>query len=137
MEPVLVIEERKEEAKSKAVKVGDFYYSKSECLGKGQFGTVFKARYKKDDIDEGIALKTLDRVALRKSGREEDVKAYIESEAISLFGIRSDNVVAYKGFEKSRNEYFLGIEFCNGGDLDHVIKKFGGLDEYVIQHIFI
>ena len=95
---------------------------------------MYKARlYKKvgEEVlaDETIALKILDRVALRKSGREEDVKQYVESEAISMFGIKSDYVCAYKGFEKSRNEYYLGVELCNGGDLDMVLKKYKVLDE--------
>ena len=53
-----------------------------------------------------------------------------------MFGIQSENVIGFKGFQKSQNEYYLGVELCNGGDLDHMLKKFGMLDELVIQYIF-
>lgn len=50
--------------------------------------------------------------------------------------IKSDYVVALKDATKTANNYYLAMEYCNGGDLGNLIKERGGyLKEYECRNL--
>ena len=88
---------------------------------------MFKAVYTDKSTKEKqvVALKTLDRTHPKIS---REIVKYFEGEISVLQAINHPNIVKFVKFEKTKEMYFLGIEFCNGGTLGALIKKFGKLD---------
>ena len=82
-----------------------------KVLGKGQFGTVYYAFDKHSHIP--FAVKCIDRKKLKAR----DLKN-LQNEIQIMVEIRSENVIALKDATKTKNNFYLVMELCNGGDLD-------------------
>lgn len=97
-------------------------------LGKGQFGTVWKAKRKRDGNEiavKKILLKALDTEKLRKAMNNE-IRIMQECD--------HKNIVKFFGFEKSKDSIFIYMEFCKLGDLTHYIENNNGqLNDFIIR----
>ena len=89
-------------------------------LGRGQYGAVHFA-YLKGDDQSCYAVKVMDRK--RVTGKNQEL---LINEIEIMTEIQDQNVVSLKAATKTLSNYYLVMEFCNGGDLQDFIKARDG-----------
>jgi NIMA (never in mitosis gene a)-related kinase len=110
-------------------------YEVLETLGTGSFGTVSKIRRKADS-------KTLVWKEINFGGMSEKEKSQLVAEVNILRELRNPFVVRYHDriVDKPRTRLYIIMEFCAGGDLGKLIKKYSrerlSFDEKFIWKIF-
>jgi ankyrin repeat protein len=93
-----------------------------EVIGKGYFGEVRKAKWKKNGL--GVAVKYI-----YKKEQETDYETKFKSEISLLSGLRHPNIINFIGWSKAEDENFPEIslimvtEFMDGGTLDWLLKS--------------
>ena len=101
-------------------------YSLGDCLGKGAFGSVFRA----------LNLGTGETVAVKQVRVTELPRAevrVIASEIDLLKNLDHPNIVKYHGFVKSADHLHIVLEYCEGGSLHSISKKFGKFPENLVS----
>jgi len=93
-------------------------YEELEPLGRGSYGTVYKIRCRADD--KILVGKEIDFLLL--SDRE---KSQLIAEIIILKELKNPFVVSYHDriVDKVNSKLYIIMEYCAGGDLDHIIEK--------------
>ena len=91
-----------------------------KTLGKGQYGQVHLS-YQQNAPDQFYAVKVVDKKKIKGK-----LETLLQNEMRLLEEIRDQNVVQLRTATKTSNNYYLVLEFCNGGDLDGFIKSRGG-----------
>mmetsp|Transcript_5702 Transcript_5702/g.7974 ORF Transcript_5702/g.7974 Transcript_5702/m.7974 type:complete len:872 (-) Transcript_5702:25-2640(-) len=96
-------------------------------LTRGSFGRIFIAR--KTQTGDIYCIKCMPKEEMKKRNnldriqKEQDIMAHVNNDFI---------VSLYYSFQ-SKNNLYLVMEFCGGGDLYSLLDKFGGLDEKVAR----
>ncbi|KAF4994801.1 hypothetical protein FDECE_13006 [Fusarium decemcellulare] len=90
-------------------------YRLGECLGKGAFGSVYKAF--NWGTGEAVAVKQIKLADLPKS---------------ELRMIEHDNIVKYIGFVKSVDALNIILEYCENGSLHSICKAYGKFPENLV-----
>jgi tRNA A-37 threonylcarbamoyl transferase component Bud32 len=88
-----------------------------QMLGRGGMGVVYKARQKQ--LDRFVALKVL----LRALANNNDFTQRFEREAKTLAALNHPNIVAIYDFGKEDGQYFLVMEYVDGGSLRALLKQ--------------
>ncbi|CAG8540816.1 12466_t:CDS:2 [Dentiscutata erythropus] len=101
------------------------YQLSKECLGKGSFGSVYKALNM--ETGEAVAIKQVKISDLQKSEL-----TFIMSEIELLKNLNHPNIVKYKGYVKADDYLNIILEFCENGSLLNVCKKFGKFPENLV-----
>ena len=96
--------------------VGD--YTLIKLLGKGSFGETYLTQ--KNNNPTPLATKVLERKKIDKNS----IKKYLENEIQILKELNHPNVVKFYDFLVSNSNYYLIMEFCNGGDLTGCLEKY-------------
>ncbi|KAJ2967229.1 hypothetical protein NQ176_g9764 [Zarea fungicola] len=96
-----------------------------ECLGKGAFGSVYKAF--NWNTGEAVAVKQIKLIDLPKSELR-----MIESEIDLLKNLHHDNIVKYIGFVKSTDCLNIILEYCENGSLHSICKSYGKFPENLV-----
>ena len=105
-----------------------------KCLGKGAFGEVFLTTKK------GVENK---KFATKKFEREEiehgEAMKYLKNEIIILQYLNHPNIVKFEEVKKTKNHFYIVMEYCNGGELSKALEKymekFGKpFTEEIVQH---
>ena len=109
-------------------------YILEKCIGEGAFGEVFITKVAGDDKTI-YATKKLDRPTIDQS----EAKKYLENEIKILRYLNHPNIVKYKDLKKSKNHYFVIMEFCNGGELKKALQQYiekydQPFPEEIVQH---
>lgn len=92
--------------------------SKSEYIGSGQFGEVFKAMMKvSNECSVTIAIKTL------KDGLDNCKDFDAEIDILKKVGSHK-NVVKFLGHCTKESPYFIVMEFVGGGDLVSFLQNY-------------
>ena len=109
-------------------------YILEKCIGEGAFGEVYITKVAGDDKTI-YATKKLDRPTIDQS----QAKKYLENEIKILRYLNHPNIVKYKDLKKSKNHYFVIMEFCNGGELKKALQKYiekydQPFPEEIVQH---
>lgn len=99
------------------------YLIHTESIGKGMFGTVYKACLRTDQ-SQIYACKVQKRNEMSKRLRDN-----LENEIKILNEIRHPNVVRLVDFQRTTNNYYLFFEYCNGTDLENLKKLRGKFTE--------
>ena len=97
-------------------------------LGKGQFGTVYKAKHEENgDI---FAMKTVKKESVMSNQR---LKTLFDTEIHIMSKIKHPNILHLYEYLETNNNFYLVIDYCNGGDMESHLKKhqFLGEDESV------
>lgn len=106
-------------------------YQLGNCIGKGQFGAVYKALNR--DTGHVAAIK---RISLENyTGKEVDE---LMQEVELLESLSHPNIVQYIGFIRESNYLNIILEYVENGSLYSILKTFGPLAErlavnYVVQ----
>ena len=94
-------------------------YILEKLLGKGAFGEVYLTSVKNDNTKK-FATKLLDRKKIESSG----ALKYVYNEYAILKNLDHPNIVKFESIKKTKEHYFLIIEYCNGGELSKALKKY-------------
>ncbi|RKF78756.1 Cytokinesis protein sepH [Golovinomyces cichoracearum] len=100
-------------------------YHLGECLGKGAFGSVYKAFNWR--TGEAVAVKQIRLGDLPKSELR-----MIEAEIDLLKNLNHDNIVKYLGFVKSSDRLNIILEYCENGSLHSICKSYGKFPENLV-----
>jgi len=87
------------------------YYHLIEEIGKGVTGKVWLSVDERKN--ELLAIKVIPNEYLKK----EEGKVRIKSELQNLHKLKHKNIIQIKGYENSKNNTYIALEYCNGGNL--------------------
>ena len=86
-------------------------YKLEKCIWKGAFGDVYLTSIKDDPK----------KYATKKISREEvencEYKNYLRNSIVILQYLNHPNVVKFQEVKKSKRNFFIILEYCNGGNL--------------------
>ncbi|KAH7094353.1 hypothetical protein FB567DRAFT_1751 [Paraphoma chrysanthemicola] len=100
-------------------------YQLGDCLGKGAFGSVYRAL--NWGTGETVAIK---QVRLENLGAA-DLKN-MEMEIDLLKNLNHANIVKYNGFVRSSESLYIILEYCENGSLHSICKNFGKFPENLV-----
>ncbi|UPX16894.1 Non-specific serine/threonine protein kinase [Ascochyta rabiei] len=100
-------------------------YQLGDCLGKGAFGSVYRAL--NWGTGETVAIK---QVRLENLGAA-DLKN-MEMEIDLLKNLNHPNIVKYHGFVRSSESLYIILEYCENGSLHSICKNFGKFPENLV-----
>ena len=103
-------------------------YTFTKRIGKGHFAQVY----------EGVDSQSQRIVAikcLKRDGISNNLLKNIENEVLVLERSRHPNVVSMVDRMKSKNSYYLILDYCNGGDMASFMQGQNGLPEHVTREI--
>ena len=117
---------RKKEEKPKAQDVAELKdYQLGDCLGKGAFGSVYRAL--NWGTGETVAVKQIKLADLPKSELR-----VIMLEIDLLKNLDHPNIVKYHGFVKTPETLNIILEYCENGSLHSISKNFGRFPENLV-----
>lgn len=117
---------KKEDRSPKAQDVTELKdYQLGDCLGKGAFGSVFRALNM--GTGETVAVKQVKLADLPKSELR-----VITLEIDLLKNLDHPNIVKYRGFVKSAEALNIILEYCENGSLHSISKNFGKFPENLV-----
>ncbi|KAI7883235.1 Pkinase-domain-containing protein, partial [Lichtheimia hyalospora FSU 10163] len=103
-------------------------YQLGNCIGKGQFGSVYRA----------LDLSTGETVAVKRIRLDDaDIDQEIMKEVSLLKTMSHSNVIQYLGFIKSRNHINIALEYAENGSLMSTLKAFGAFPEKLVASFCI
>ncbi|PLB38973.1 serine/threonine-protein kinase [Aspergillus candidus] len=100
-------------------------YQLGDCLGRGAFGSVYRAL--NWNTGETVAVKQIKLVDLPKSELR-----VIMLEIDLLKNLDHPNIVKYQGFVKSVETLNIILEYCENGSLHSIAKNFGRFPENLV-----
>ena len=100
-------------------------YQLGDCLGKGAFGSVFRALNM--GTGETVAVKQVKLADLPKSELR-----VITLEIDLLKNLDHPNIVKYRGFVKTAESLNIILEYCENGSLHSISKNFGKFPENLV-----
>lgn len=116
----------KKEEKPKAMDVAELKdYQLGDCLGKGAFGSVYRAL--NWGTGETVAVKQIKLADLPKSELR-----VIMLEIDLLKNLDHPNIVKYQGFVKTPETLNIILEYCENGSLHSISKNFGRFPENLV-----
>ncbi|CAB55139.2 Tyrosine-protein kinase [Caenorhabditis elegans] len=105
------------------------YSPKDDLLGTGNFSDVFRGKIELENQMVNVALKTTklldDTMDPTKNVKANKIKKEMIQEAEVMSQLRHANVTSFFGIAVDRLPILLIIEFCNGGNLQGHLIKFG------------
>ncbi|KAF8458870.1 hypothetical protein BGX38DRAFT_1264595 [Terfezia claveryi] len=101
-------------------------YTLGDCLGKGAFGSVYRAL--NWGTGETVAVKQVRLADLPKSELR-----VIMLEIDLLKNLNHANIVKYRGFVKTADSLYIIMEYCENGSLHSICKNFGKFPENLVS----
>lgn len=106
-------------------KVGSYLIS-DECLGKGQYGEVYKCQNLKTGQD--IAAKIISNSRI-----DQRISNYLRGEIAIMKSLSHPNIIALYDVLKTTNNTYIFTELCTGGDLETFLRKVGRAQEGILR----
>lgn len=104
-------------------KIEDYSYGLKDVIGRGFSSVVYRGG--NDKTKEKVAIKVIDIRAIQ--GKPE--KRMLEGEIDALKKLNHNNVLKCHDIFSTANNCYIITEFCNEGDLEHLLKKREKLSE--------
>ena len=109
-------------------------YTLTKLLGRGTFGDVYLTTRKDNNLQ--YATKRMDREIVEHP----QYCKYFVNEVSILRSIYHKNIVKIEDLKKTKNHYYIIMEFCNGGSLNQNLEKYMEMykkpfSEKIVQHI--
>lgn len=104
--------------------VGKYVLEKS--IGQGQFGTVYSGRHKTSKLK--VAVK---EIAL--AGLNEKLLQQMELEVKAMKKVQHSAVISLHDVYKTKQNVYLVMDFCAGGDLEHYVEANGPVSETTLK----
>ncbi|KAH9589142.1 Protein kinase domain [Trypanosoma melophagium] len=104
-------------------------YTKVRVLGKGSFGSAILIKRRSDN-----ALLVIKEVFLGKMSRKEREEARHECRVLQQ--LNHPNIVRYIEHFENRNNLYIVMEYCDGGDLHGKLKSTGPMKEKTILYYY-
>ncbi len=101
-------------------------YQLSDCLGKGAFGSVYRAFNWSNG--ETVAIKQIQLSHLPKTELNT-----IMQEIELLKNLQHANIVKYHGSVRDTNNLYIILEYCENGSLHSICKNFGKFPENLVS----
>ncbi len=123
---------QQEEEKRAIKRIGEYQLKRE--VGRGAFATVYKGTTERmsgvgqDGKGNKIAVKEIPRKNLT-----DKLLDSLKQEIDILKSITNENVIKLHGVKKTEKNFYLIMEYCEGGDLSKFLRKYKRLDEYVVQ----
>ena len=105
-------------------------YELVELLGKGGFSHVYKAHDKTQDMF--VAVKIVSRSRIRTPGDEHRLQREIDTMAF----LKHKNVVSLHDFFEDENNFYLVLDYCEGGSLYDLIRTGVRMREPQVATVF-
>ena len=104
-----------------------------KVLGKGTYGEVYLS--KKANSNKLFATKKIDKVQA-----DTKLKKYFHYEINILKALRHENIIRLEEVKMTNNNYYVVMEFLNGGDLKSCLKKYMSIHntpfpEEIVQYL--
>jgi len=114
------------------MKLDDYEFEK--CIGKGAFGQVYLTSKKGSSTK--FATKEINREEIEKT----DAMKYLRNELVILQYLNHPNIVKFQDVKKTKKNYYIIMEYCNGGELAKALEKYmqkysKPFPEEIVQHI--
>eukprot|EP00795_Rhopilema_esculentum_P000695 gene695-10403_t len=107
-------------------------YRISELLGKGGFAHVYKAYHKATGKE--VAIKIIDKIALRKNGMASRVRNEVEIHC----QLKNPSILELYSYLEDDDHVYLILEMCHNGDLKKFLENRGSpLNEREAQKILL
>ena len=108
-------------------------YLLEKCIGTGAFSKVYVT--KKEGDSKLYATKQYERDKIEKSL----AMKYVKNEVTILQKLNHPNIVKFIDLKKTKNHFYIMMEYCNGGELSKALenyeKKFGKpFNEEIVQY---
>jgi len=113
----------KRDAPKKEVK--NYFFYTDEEIGSGCSGKVYRG-YDKNNSNRLVAIKVIPHEEIDK---DEDMQKMLKREVEILYQIKGDHVVHLIDTANTVHNFYIIMDFCNGGSLADVLKKKGTLPE--------
>ncbi|KAF2275217.1 uncharacterized protein EI97DRAFT_475777 [Westerdykella ornata] len=97
-----------------------------DCLGKGAFGSVYRAL--NWGTGETVAIK---QVRMENLGAAELKNIMLEIDLLK--NLNHANIVKYHGFVKGTESLYIILEYCENGSLHSICKNFGKFPENLVS----
>jgi serine/threonine-protein kinase ULK/ATG1 len=104
--------------------VGKYVLNKQ--IGQGQFGTVYSGKHKTSKLT--VAVKEM---AL--AGLSEKLLQQMELEIKAMKKVRHSAVISLHDVYKTKQNVYLMMEYCTGGDLESYVEKNGPISEATLK----
>ncbi|KAF2742016.1 hypothetical protein M011DRAFT_482072 [Sporormia fimetaria CBS 119925] len=101
-------------------------YQLGDCLGKGAFGSVYRAL--NWGTGETVAIK---QVRMENLGAAELKNIMLEIDLLK--NLNHPNIVKYHGFVKGTESLYIILEYCENGSLHSICKNFGKFPENLVS----
>lgn len=98
-------------------KIEDYSYGLKDVIGRGYSSVVYRGH--NDKTKEKVAIKVIDIRAIQ--GKPE--KRMLEGEIEALKKFNHPNILKCHDIFSTANNCYIITEFCNEGDLEHLLKK--------------
>ena len=116
--------------KKHAIKTIKFYHL-IEVIGKGASGKVYLSVDERKN--ELLAIKAIPNEYLKK----EDGVVRIKRELINLHKLKHKNIIQIKGYEATKNNTYIALEYCNGGNLLQYQKFYQKTTKSTLNELYI
>ncbi|CEL61904.1 Cytokinesis protein sepH OS=Aspergillus niger (strain CBS 513,88 / FGSC A1513) GN=sepH PE=3 SV=1 [Rhizoctonia solani AG-1 IB] len=106
------------------------HYSLGDCIGKGQFGSVYRA----------LNLTTGQMVAVKQlalDGLSADEVKSLKKEVDLLKSLSHPSIVKYEGMAQDEEHLSIVLEYVENGSLGQTLKAFGKLNEKLVASYVI
>ncbi|KAI6164606.1 Pkinase-domain-containing protein [Pisolithus thermaeus] len=100
-------------------------YQLGNCIGRGQFGTVYRALNM--CTGQMVAVKRI-----RLEGLKEDEVTQLMEEVDLMKSLSHPSIVKYEGMVRDNNTLNIVLEYAESGSLGQTLKAFGNLNEHLV-----
>ena len=105
-------------------------YEQRQILGKGSFGSVYE--YQNTTTGENVACKVISINTVIS----DKVFSHFRNELLIHSKINHASITQLKDVLIDKDNVYIFLELCDGGDLNDMVQEFGGLTEEEAKHYF-